>query len=180
MACAVSGFAIYCGYIFKNEDVFDPLALDRRGGFRSVANIGMWSSIIMAIVPAVALPNLIMSMQTYSEMVFGLGSLIWLIFVINFFFFTPQYYLHGAMRTSKEIEIKKFEDIYRKKFHNFINCVKKENSIEQYEISSMIALKQIYDHLISLKVWPVDYSTIIRILISSILPLISYFINYLL
>jgi hypothetical protein len=179
MATAASGFAIYCGVAFRDQDVFDPLAPDTRGGFASVANLGVWSSFMLAVSPGIALPHLIFSAETYPGTLVGWGAILWLIFCMNLFFFAPLYYVHQAIKSSRQLQFKLIEPVYREKLNRFIDNEKSGTRTRVDEMVSIIALGEAYNHVTTGSDWPVDYRTFLEIAGSSMFPILSYIVSYL-
>jgi len=179
MATTVSAFTIFCGINFKGEDFFDPLAKDRRGGFGSLGTLEMWSSFMAAVTPGVAVPILFIGLKTTSEMAISVGLLFFLIICVASFFFVPIYYVHGAMKTSRKLQIQKLEGTYRTEFNEFLKKVEDGKPTEMTETLSVLALKGIYDDITVISDWPLNYLTVLKVIASAILPVLSYIIKYL-
>jgi len=178
MATTFSAFTIFCGS-FRGKDFFDPLAEDRRGGFGSLGTLGVWSSFMAAVTPGVAVPLLFIGLRTTSEITIGVGLLFFLIICIMLFFFVPIYYVHGVMKVSRKLYIQKFEDAYRVGFNEFLKAVENGKVIGLTKTLSMLASKEIYDGMIVISDWPVDYFGGLKVIASTILPVLSYIVKYL-
>lgn len=178
MATTFSAFTIFCGS-FKGRDFFDPLAEDRRGGFGSLGTLGMWSSFMAAITPGVAVPLLFISLKTTSEIAIGVGLLFFLIICIILFFFVPVYHVHRAMKASRKLFIQEFEGDYRARFNEFLKEMEDGKVTELTATLSMLALKEIYDDTIVISDWPVDYFGGLRVIASTVLPVLSFIVKYL-
>jgi hypothetical protein len=179
MATTVSAFTIFCGISFRGEGFFDPLAEDRRGGFKSLGTIGMWSSFMVAVTPGVAVPILFMGLKTTSESAISLGLLFFLVICVILFFFVPIYYVHGAMKASRKLQIFGFEDVYRVEFNDFLKKVEDGKPTEMIETLSMLALREMYDTITAISDWPLNYLTVLNVIASAILPVLSYIAKYL-
>ena len=178
MATTFSAFTIFCSS-FKGRGFFDPLAEDRRGGFGSLGTLGMWSSFMAAVTPGVAIPLLFIDLKTTSEIAISVGLLFFLIICIILFFFVPVYHVHRAMKTSRNLFIQEFEGNYRARFNEFLKEVEDGKVTELTETLSMLALKEIYDDTIVISDWPVDYFGGLKVIASTILPVLSFIVKFL-
>jgi len=180
MTTTVSAFTIFCGIKFKGKDFFDPLAEDRRGGFRSLGTLVMWSSFMAAVTPGVAVPILFIGLRTTTEKALSVGLLFFLIICIVLFFFVPIYYVYGAIKISRKLRIQEFEDRYRPKFNEFLKRVENGKPTRTTETLSMLVLKEIYEDIVVISDWPVNYLTVLEVIGSTVLPVLSYIVKYLL
>jgi hypothetical protein len=181
MATTISAFAIYCGVTFGDGDFFDPIAKDRRGGFRSLGTLGVRSSFMAAITPGVAIPVLFLSskLKTTYDLAINIGLLFFLMICVASFFFVPTYYVHKAMKTSRKKQIQRFEDLYRTKFDQFMAIVSNGKPAKTTETSSMLALKEMCQGIVGASDWPTDYLAILRVTINIALPILSYVLKLL-
>jgi hypothetical protein len=144
-----------------------------------MANIGMWSSFMIALTPGIALPNLVLSTKTYAESTIGWATILWLIFCINLFFFVPLFYVHQAMRSSRKLQMDRIEPLYRTQVNRFLKDVENGERTEIEELASMLALGEAYDDVTMTSDWPVDYRTVLQVMGSAIFPVLSYLVSYL-
>lgn len=181
MATTISAFAIYCGVTFGDGDFFDPIAKDRRGGFRSLGTLGVRSSFMATITPCVAIPVLFPSskLKTTYDLAINIGLLFFLMICVALFFFVPTYYVHKAMKASRKNQIQRFEDLYRTKVHQFMAIVSNVKLAKTTETSSMLALKEMYQDIVGASDWPTDYLAILRVIINVALPILSYVLKLL-
>jgi len=183
MATTISAFMIFCGINLRGEDFFDPLAKDRRGGFGSLGTLGAWSTFMAAVTPGIAVPAsfLYVGPETTLDLAIPIGLLFFFVICVILFFFVPIYYVHGAMKTSKNLQIQKFEKPYRAKLKDFRKRVEDQRPTEITEMLSMFALKEIYDDMTVTSDWPVNHLMVLKVMVSSIpqiLPVLSYVVEY--
>jgi len=181
MATTISAFIIFCSISLKNEDFFDPLAKDRRGGFRSLGTLGMWSSFMAAVTPGVAIPALFLDSKpkTIWETAISGGLLFFLTICVVLFFFVPIFYVHVTIKASRKHQIRNFEGPYRTRFNEFVETVKDGRPTKMAKTLSMLALKEIYNDITVASDWPMDYLTVLKVITSAILPVLSYVIKLL-
>jgi len=132
-----------------------------------------------AVTPGVAVPILFIGLETTSERAISVGLLFFLIICIVLFFFVPIYYVHGAMKASRKLQIRKFEGTYRAEFNEFLKRLEDGRPTEMTETLSMLALKGIYDDITVISDWPVNYLTVLKVITSTVLPVLSYIVKYL-
>jgi len=186
MATTVSGFIVYCGLAFRNGKFFDPFAIDRRGGFRELGSLGMWSSFIAAVTPGVAIPVLLINSgsKTTVEIAISAGLVFFMLICVLLFFFVPVFFVHEAMRASKRLDALDVERKYRVAYDEFMK--KTQDSIfidtlgvkEVAGILSLYTLKTRFDEITSASEWPTDYRTIFKVITSSLLPTLSFLLEF--
>jgi len=179
MATTISAFTVFCGATFNGEEFFDYLAKDRRGGFGSLGTLGLWSSFMAAATPGVAVPIIFLGLKTTSERSISVGLLFFLIICIVLFFFVPIYCVHRAMKTSRKLQIEKFENTYRTNVNGFLKKARNGKPTKATETLSILAQKSIYDDITLVSDWPVNYIAILEVIASTILPILSYVVKYL-
>jgi len=186
MATTVSGFIVYCGLVFRNGRFFDPFAIDRRGGFKALGSLGMWSSFMAAVTPGVAIPILFIDFRLKAtvETAISAGLVFFMLICVLLFFFVPVFFVHEAMRASKRLDALDVERKYRVAYDEFMK--KTQDRIfsdtlgvkEVAGILSLYALKTRFDEITSASEWPTDYLTIFKVLTSSLLPTLSFLLEF--
>lgn len=186
MATTISGFLIYCGTIFERKEHFDPLASDRRGGFKSLGSLGIWSTFMAAVVAGVAIPTLFIAPRPVAPGGIGVnyGLTLFMVICIGLFFFIPLFFVHGALKTAKKKKTREIEDKYRRGFNEFSKRTRggvfreKQNIKEVAGILSLITWKKIYDDITLMSDWPLNHSVIFA-LGSFVLPALNLVIQFL-
>jgi len=188
MATTVSGFIVYCGLVFRKGEFFDPFAIDRRGGFKALGSLGMWSSFMAAVTPGFAIPILFIDSRSKAtfEMAISAGLVFFMLICVLLFFFVPIFFVHEAMRVSKEIDALEVERKYRVAYGEFMK--KTQNGIfkdtlgvkEVAGILSLYTLKTRFDEITNASEWPMDYLTIFNVITSSLVPTLPYLLEFIL
>lgn len=186
MATTISGFLVYCGTIFKRKEHFDPLASDRRGGFKKLGSLGIWSTFMAAVVAGVAIPTLFITPRPVAPggIMVNYGLTLFMVICIGLFFFVPLFFVHEALKTAKKEKTREIEDEYRRNFNDFLKRTRggifreRQNIKEVAGILSLITLKKIYDDITPMSDWPLNHSVIFA-LGSFVLPALSLVVQFL-
>jgi len=169
MSTAIAGFVIYCGKKFRNMDLFDPAAKDRRGGFGSLGTLVARSSKMaflvpgIAIIPTIVFPTLSGRPMLIHDVSLSVGLLTYFVFCVASFFFIPTYFAHLAMRDSRELAIIRYEYAYRSKLEELQETLKYGKTSGKI-VLPIIALRAIHHDIVESSDWPLDYSTIMGFL----------------
>jgi hypothetical protein len=172
----VKGFwaiRIYCKDVVSHEEIL-PLHPDRTGGLKELGRLSFDLDLIVAL-PSIGFPIALLGfMQRVTkniELAIALSALYALTLV--FMFFIPISPAHDAMVKAKNDYILKVHDEYRDLHEELLKKLTTKKRIEPEEYSSLSNLYDLYKRIQSMAVWPLDFGTILRFSITSLVPIIS-------
>ena len=163
----------YCKDVVSHEEIL-PLHPDRTGGLKELGRLSFNLDLIVAL-PSIGFPiTLLGFMQRVIkniELTIALSVLYALTLVLVFFIsISPA---HDAMVKAKNDYVLKVHSEYRDLHEGLFKKLETKERIEPEEYSRLSGLYDLYKRVQSMAVWPLDFGTILRFSITSLIPLIS-------
>lgn len=165
----------YCKNVVSEKEVM-PLDPDHTGGLRELGRLALDLDLV------VALPSL--AFLIYFPWNPGLLSIDVLIglsigycLVLIFVFFISLSPAHNDMLNAKIAYLLKIHHEYRETHQKLYRKLSTEEHLDSRDFERVEDLHRLYDHVESMAVWPLDYRTVLRFLITSLLPLIASIIT---
>ena len=174
----------YCKDVVSHEEIL-PLDPDHTGGLRELGRLSLDLDLIVA-VPSVAFPIYLLrfrlfeflgrevkNIETHSEIRIAimLSALYALLLVLVFFgSISPA---HDDMVKAKNNYLLRMHSEYKGMHKELLHKLDTKQRVEPKEYSRLSGLYDLYDRVESMAVWPLDFRTTLRFLITSLLPLIS-------
>ena len=170
----------YCKDVVSHEEIL-PLHPDRTGGLKELGRLSFDLDLIVAL-PSIGFPiTLLGFMQRVIkniELTIALSVLYALTLVLVFFIsISPA---HDAMVKAKNDYVLKVHSEYRDLHEGLFKKLETKKRIEPEEYSRLSNLYDLYQSIEGMAVWPLDFSTILRFAITSLIPLVSALIMQLL
>jgi len=173
----------YCKDVVS-QDVIRPLDPDSTGGLRELGRLSLDLDLIVA-TPSIALPIVFILLKRREflgyeieniEVTIVLAALYALLLVVIFFIsISPA---HDNMVKAKTDYLMKIHDEYKDMHKALVRKLKPGELIAPEEYERLLNLYKLHDRVEHMAVWPLDFRTVGRFVITSILPLISVGITY--
>jgi hypothetical protein len=170
----------------NTEEVILPLDPDRTGGLKELGRLSLDLDMIVAI-PSVAFPIAVLLFkqaeflghkigETNIEVWTILGILYALLLVVIFFVsISPA---HDAMVKAKTDYLLKIHSEYKDMHERLLRKLRPRELIAPSEYDSLLNLYKIYDRVENMAVWPLDFRTVARFVMTTILPILSVGITF--
>lgn len=174
----------YCKNVVSHEEIL-PLDPDHTGGLRELGQLSLDLDLIVAL-PSIAFPIYLLrfklfeflgremeNIETHGETHIAIVLSVLYALVLIFVFFVSISPVHDDMVKAKTNYILKIHSEYKDMHKELLHKLDTEQRIEPKEYSRLSGLYDLYDRVESMAVWPLDFRTMLRFSITSLLPLIS-------
>lgn len=168
----------FCKTVVTRELV-RPLDPDSTGGLKQLGRLSLDLDLIVAI-PSIAFPIAVLLFKQSelfgyqirnTEVGWMLAALYALLLVTIFFIsISPA---HDAMVEAKNEYLLRIHNEYKDMHEELIRKLKPKELIEPEEYERLLNLYKLYDRVEQMAVWPLDFRTVVRFAITSLLPLLS-------
>lgn len=163
----------YCKHVVSHERIL-PLDPDCTGGLRELGRLALDLDLIVAI-PSVAFPLYLLRQE--SQFFEGMEpwvaiSILYVLFIV-FMFFVSISPAHDDMVMAKTKYLLKVHSEYKDIHGILLEKLDTDQPIEPKEYAKLSNLYEMYNRVEKMAVWPLDFHTTLRFLLTSLLPLIS-------
>jgi len=181
----------YCKDVVSYKEIL-PLDPDRTGGLRQLGRLSLDLGLIVAL-PSVAFPIYflrprlwevlkvlgypVITTVSHSEIYIASVLSIFYVILLVLVFFVSISPAHDDMVKAKNNYLLKVHGEYKDMHKELLRKLDTKQSIEPEEYERLSGLYDLYDKVEGMAVWPLDFRTVIRFMITSLLPLISVAIS---
>lgn len=173
----------YCKDVVSHENVV-PLDPDRTGGLRELGKLSLDLDLIVAL-PSVGFPIYLLRyklLELFESSTLNIStseiyatialSAFYALFLVLVFFIaiSPA---HDKMAKAKITYLLKVHGEYRDMHKLLLHRLDTEQRMQSEEYNRLSSLYELYDRVEKMAVWPLDFRTVTRFLVTSLLPLIS-------
>jgi hypothetical protein len=161
----------YCKDVISTDEIrpFDP---DHTGGLRELGRLALDLDLVVALPSLAFLIYLPQNPGVLAiDVLIGI-SILYCLFLISVFFISLSP-AHDSMINAKVRYLMKIHEEYRERHLELLNKLYTNEHLDSKDFSWLRGLYKLYDRVESMAVWPLDYRTLLRFLLTSILPLIA-------
>jgi len=174
----------YCQNVVPYGELV-PLDPDRTGGLRELGRLSLDLDLIVAL-PSIAFPIYLLrfklfeflgsepqNISTNSEINIAIILSVLYAFLLVLVFFASISPAHDYMVKAKIEYLLKMHNEYRNMHTMLLQKLNTDAHVDPEEYQILSGLYNLYDRVEGMAVWPLDFRTTVRFLVTSLLPLIS-------
>lgn len=165
----------YCKDVISHKEIL-PLDPDHTGGLKELGRLSLDLDLFAAI-PSIAFPLYLLRNPELPLLVSNIGpwimiSILYALFLI-FVFFMSISPAHDDMVTAKTNYLLKIHSEYKDMHKVILQRLDTQQRMQSREYDRLSDLYELYDRVERMAVWPLDFQTVLRFAVTSLLPLIS-------